>query len=139
MLTRAHSNRKSAAAYGTSSNDRFDSPFVNGTVWQNVNVVVIRWKWIAAHAVFTMLSLLLLVVTATLQYYSQLRGQAWKTSSLAVLHALDPDLQKQLAGIQKTHDMSARDADQSVRLQCTASDGWRLIGKGKEDVALQNL
>lgn len=138
----SHSNRQSAAAYAEASSDYTfgdPSPIVVGRVLHNINIVVVRWKWIAAHAVFTVISLLLLVVTITLQHFSRLKGEAWKTSSLAVLHALDPDLQRQLAGIDKAIDMGSRDGRLAVRLQRMPDDGWRLFGSGKDQVALNEL
>ncbi|KAH9896178.1 hypothetical protein F4778DRAFT_745371 [Xylariomycetidae sp. FL2044] len=100
-----------------------------GTTLSQEIVVEIRWPWIAAHVVFVGLSLLLLVCAMVQQHLNGLRGAAWKSSSLAVLHALEPSLkQSSMGGITTEAEMSASAKEQLVRLRATDQDGWHLRG-----------
>lgn len=103
----------------------------NGTTYAQVIVVEIQWPWIAAHAVFVGLSLLLLVCAIVQQRLSSLKDAAWKSSSLAVLHALDPSLKQEPRGITNESQMGALAREQRVRLCLTEDDGWRLQSSDK--------
>lgn len=97
-----------------------------GDVWQQVTIVVVRWQWITAHVTFAALSIVLLVATIANQRISPLRGEAWKSSQLAVLHALDPDTQANMHGILNHKQLLSRDEKPQVRLVRVADDDWRL-------------
>ncbi|KAI2624404.1 hypothetical protein GGR54DRAFT_575637 [Hypoxylon sp. NC1633] len=98
----------------------------NGTTFAQVIVVEIRWSWIAAHAAFVGLSLLLLACAMVQQQLSSIKVPAWKSSSLALLHAMDPSLKQEPRGITNESEMSALAQEQHVRLCLTENDGWRL-------------
>ncbi|KAK3660689.1 hypothetical protein LTR56_000447 [Elasticomyces elasticus] len=129
--------RKQVSGYG-SQNNRF-VPWANGTVLEQVTVVVIRWKWITAHAVFTALSMIFLAVTVICQRASPLKGSAWKSSSLAALHALDPVLQQELGGVTRQSQLAVQDEKRKVRLEWKSGDGWRLQDRSKEDLELEHI
>lgn len=107
-----------------------------GDVWQHVTIVVVRWQWITAHVSFAALSIILLVATIANQRISPLRSEAWKSSQLAVLHALDPDTQTDMQGIVDHKELLSRDGKPQVRLVRVADDGWRLQTKPEDPARL---
>ena len=110
-----------------------------GTVWLQVVVVRIRWRWITAHIALIILSLLLLTGTIVNQYKSSLTCDTWKSSSLVVLHALDSRLQQDLNGISTHSELAALDQAQRVRLGRTNAGRWGLLTQDKSGIALQDL
>jgi hypothetical protein len=89
-------------------------------------------KWIAAHACFALFSAGLLLATIICHRASPLRGQEpWKSSGVAILHALEPDLQRDLRGIAKMSELRRRAGEHRVRLE-NGDEGWRLVSMGKE-------
>ncbi|KAF2148831.1 hypothetical protein K461DRAFT_297322 [Myriangium duriaei CBS 260.36] len=115
-------------------NDKVDQSL--GTVLTHVTFTVIRWKWIAVLAGFTILSWLFLLATIAGQRFGTLRGSAWKSSSLAVLHALDPEIQRDLGGLDCHTKMFRRDEERKVRLVCVPGEGWRLLVEPSADVEM---
>ena len=111
-----------------------------GTICLDTRLVVVRWGYIVAHVIFIVLSLLLLLGTMMLQRSSALRAAgAWKSSSLAVTHALDPELQSQLHGIRANSLLVDQDGRQMVRLTQIPKGGWRLVPKARPEIALQDI
>jgi hypothetical protein len=103
-----------------------------GTVFEPLTVVHIRWPWIAAHACFALFSAGLLVTTILCHRASPLRGQEpWKSSGVAILHSLEPDLQRDLRGVAKMSELQGRAREHRVRLE-NGGEGWRLVSMGKE-------
>jgi len=115
------------------SDPDYSSPTVAiGTVFEPLTVVHIRWPWIAAHACFALFSAGLLLATILCHRASPLRGQEpWKSSGVAILHALEPDLQRDLKGIAKVSELQGRAGEHRVRLE-KGEEGWRLVSIGKE-------
>jgi hypothetical protein len=115
------------------SDPHYTSPTVAiGTVFEPLTVVHIRWPWIAAHACFALFSAGLLLATILCHRASPLRGQEpWKSSGVAILHALEPDLQRDLKGIAKMSELQGRAGEHRVRLEY-GEEGWRLVPIGKE-------
>ena len=115
------------------SNPDYHSPTVaTGIVFEPLTVVHIRWPWIAAHACFAIFSAGLLLATILCHRASPLRGQEpWKSSGVAILHALEPDLQRDLKGIAKMSELQERAGEHRVRLE-KVIEGWRLVSMGKE-------
>jgi hypothetical protein len=109
------------------------TPPVNGIVYHQVSIVDIRWKWIAGHILFAVLSSVLLFLTIIHQQFSPLRAKPWKSSSAAVLHALDPALQQELKGILSQSEMDSQDIEVLVRLLPTDDGEWRLMTREKEE------
>jgi hypothetical protein len=105
---------------------RGEGQYFEGTQFRQVLVVQVRWPWIIAHAIFVGFSIILLVATIISQRISSLRGHTWKSSSLAVLHALDPSLQQTSGGISDESRLSEEATGQLVRLRKTEAFGWRL-------------
>ncbi|KAM0721921.1 hypothetical protein Q7P37_002846 [Cladosporium fusiforme] len=104
-----------------------------GSVWSGVTVVHIRWPWIAAHACFALFSAGLLVATVWCHRMSPMRGQEpWKSSGVAILHALDPALQREMLGIAKMSELQGRGEGRMVRLE-DGDEGWRLVAMSKEE------
>lgn len=82
-----------------------------------------------------MLALILLIGTMLYQSLGPLReAGAWKSSALAMIHALDAPLQTQLGGISKESAEGDRDSTPLLKLVEKASHGreWRLVGKSDE-------
>ena len=50
---------------------------------------------------------------------------------MAILHALEPDLQRDLKGIAKMSELQERAGEHRVRLE-KVIEGWRLVSMGKE-------
>lgn len=114
------------------SSVRSDREVSEGIQYRQELLVRIRWSWIAAHAVLIGLSLILLTSTMLLQRTSPLRGQAWKSSTLAVVHALDPVLQRASGGISDEPTLAKSAEGKMVSLSWRGGDGWRLMeGKDK--------
>ena len=115
------------------SNPDYNPPTVaTGTVFEPLAVVHIRWPWIAAHACFALFSAGLLLATILCHRASPLRGQEpWKSSGVAILHALEPDLQRDLKGIAKMSELQRRAGEHRVRLE-KGDEGWRLVSMPKE-------
>ncbi|KAK3725449.1 hypothetical protein LTR37_000419 [Vermiconidia calcicola] len=106
-----------------------------GTICLDTRLVVVRWEYIVAHVIFIVLSLLLLLGTMMLQRSSALRAAgAWKSSSLAVTHALDPELQSQLYGIRANSLLVDQDERQMI-----PKSGWRLVPKANSEIPLQDI
>jgi hypothetical protein len=105
----------------------------SGTVWSQVTVVHIRWPWIAAHACFALFSVGLLVATMWCHKASPMRGQdPWKSLGIAILHALEPNLQKEMMGVTRMSELKSRSEGHLVRLE-DGHDGWRLVLMLKEE------
>ncbi|CAI6331202.1 unnamed protein product [Periconia digitata] len=101
---------------------------VNGTVLAPVTLVHIRWPWITAHACFALFSFCLLVATITSHRASPLRGIApWKSSGVAILHALDPGLQRRIGGVVKMSEAQELCKGKRVRLDSTIGNKWMLV------------
>lgn len=115
------------------SNPDYNPPTVaTGTVFEPLAVVHIRWPWIAAHACFALFSAGLLLATILCHRASPLRGQEpWKSSGVAILHVLEPDLQRDLKGIAKMSELQRRAGEHRVRLE-KGDEGWRLVSMPKE-------
>ena len=114
------------------SDPDYNSPTVaTGTVFEPLTVVHIRWPWIATHACFALFSAGLLLTTIVCHRASPLRGhEPWKSSGMAILHALEPDLQRDLKGIAKMSELQGRAGEYRVRLE-KGEEGWRLVSRGK--------
>lgn len=100
-----------------------------GTVWVEAPIVVIRWGWMSVPltlVVFTWIFLL-----ATMVGHPRHRENIWKSSSLAVMHALHPDLQRHVGGMDRGSYMWARDKRLMVRLVRLEGEGWRLVHDGE--------
>jgi len=100
-----------------------------GVIWLQTTIVAVRWRWFSALVIFAALSVMLLASTIFIHQTSQLRHSAWKSSNLAVLHALDSHLQQELQGIQRQSRLSVQDEEELVRLMQTPDSGWRLCPK----------
>lgn len=122
---------------------RGQGEYFEGVQFRQELVVKVRWSWIIAHAIFVAFSIILLAATIISQRTSPLRGHGWKSSSLAVLHALDPALQQASGGISDESALSEPAADQLVRLRRTKAFGWRLLGRdaagGHDDADVARL
>jgi hypothetical protein len=112
---------------------RGEGEYFEGVQFRQEIVVRVRWPWIIAHAIFVACTIVLLAATIVSQRMSSLRGHGWKSSSLAVLHALDPVLQQTSGGISDESQLAEPAAAQHVRLRRTEALGWRLIAKNAFD------
>lgn len=100
----------------------------NGTVFEQVTLVHIRWPWITAHICFALFSFGLLVATVISHRASPLRGmEPWKSSGVAVLHALEPGLQREMGGVVKMSEVQEIGVQKRVRLDNVAGEGWMLV------------
>jgi hypothetical protein len=98
-----------------------------GNVFQPLTVVHIRWPWIAAHASFALFSAGLLLATMLCHRASPLRGQEpWKSSGVAILHALEPDLQRELRGVAKMSELQGRAVEHRVQVGFDGEGGGGL-------------
>lgn len=113
--------------------------YVLGTVWHDKTIIVIRWLWIAVHVVYAATSMLFVAGTIIYQHLSALEGQTWKSSSLAVLHALETGYKEQLGSMSLHSRLLARDYEQLARLSRTDEGGWLLRPPAKEDMQLDPL
>jgi len=87
-----------------------------GSVLVQVSKVHIRWPWIAAHVCFALFSIGLLGATMLSHPASPPRSiQPWKSSGMAVLHALEPGLQKQMGGVERMSAVQERSLGRLVR------------------------
>lgn len=128
--------RRSATPSNGTTADRYVVYQANGTVDMQVNVVHIRWPWISAHIVFALFSFGFLVATMISHRMSPLRGiEPWKSSGLAVLHALEPRLQREMGGVDKMTDVQERSEGKLVRLEQVGGEGWRLVEVGEKEMA----
>lgn len=119
--------------HNTSSSDP-DNEYKSaiGSVQAQVTLVHIRWPWIGAHASFALFSIGLLAATMLSHRASPLRGhEPWKSSGVAILHALEPDLQREMRGVAKMSEMQVRGEGRVVRLE-EGDEGWRLVEVERE-------
>jgi hypothetical protein len=109
-----------------------------GTVIRQRTVVRVQWGFLIAPIVFTVLCILF--ASATLVYQSvagpkSMRLHVWKSSSLAVLHALEPDLQQRLSGM--VHPSTLQQQAQRIMVELNVAGEehgeWRLTGVNKEE------
>jgi hypothetical protein len=108
--------------------DRYLVNTANGTVFVQVTLVHIRWPWITAHACFALFSFGLLVATIISHGASPLRGmEPWKSSGVAILHALEPGLQREMGGVVKMSEVQELCRQKQVRLDNIAGVGWMLV------------
>ncbi|KXL48707.1 MAG: hypothetical protein FE78DRAFT_293237 [Acidomyces sp. 'richmondensis'] len=103
-----------------------------GVIWLETTIIAVRWRWFSVLVIFAALSLILLVSTIFIHQTSQLRHGAWKSSNLAVLHALDSDLHRTLQGIQKQSRLRVQDEAEFVKLMITPDSGWRLCPQPRD-------
>lgn len=61
----------------------------------------------------------------------KVRLVAWKSSGMAVLQALEPELQRELGGVGNMSGVQRRAGGRRVRLE-GGGEGWRLVSMGKE-------
>ncbi|KAJ4298082.1 hypothetical protein N0V90_005981 [Kalmusia sp. IMI 367209] len=132
-------NRVRSVAWTSGPEGYQYSPPARGTVYQQVLIVVIRWKWIAGHITFTTLSLAFLALTILNQHRSALNTKTWKSSGAAVLRALDPALQRELGGITSRSVMDAQDEAVMVRMVPTEEGGWRLTTRENQHIPLGSI
>ena len=78
------------------------------------------------------LSLLFIITTLVYQRMSLSKTQAWKSSSLAVLRAISPQLQEELGGSAKPSTLNHQGGRTIVRLETADGDGWRLQPRPKD-------
>jgi hypothetical protein len=106
----------------------------DGDVFAQVTVVHIRWPWITAHVCFTLFSIGFLGATILSHRASPLRGiEPWKSSGTAILHALEPGLQKQMGGVEKVSAAQQRGLGRLVRLKQVRGGRWMLVEAPTED------
>ena len=116
------------------SNEGGSSTTQKGTVLFDTTLVVIRWKWAVVHVIFTLATLVLLLVTIM----NHRRGifadaGAWKSSSSAMMLALDPALSRRMGGIGSHLTHGLKQENQLVNLNADKEDGWRLSTKTNLD------
>jgi hypothetical protein len=112
--------------------------YTNGTTWIPQTVVQVRWAWLAAPVAFSAISLFFFIIVAALGTHRTLSPPNWKSSSIAVLHGLDPRLHSALGAMSYPSTMDNRIKHLNVRLVQEAS-GWRLVeAAATEYVALEN-
>ena len=115
------------------------SSTANGTVFGQASIVHISWGWTAAPIAFTTLSLLFFALVVALS--SRGRGTklpALKSSTVAVLRGLDPQLQRSLGGVGRQSVMKSEAQELQVRL-IREGDRWRLVERGRVDNAKGNV
>ena len=94
---------------------------VQGTVWVSQTIVDVQWVWLALLFVFIVFSLVLFAIAVVYER----RSMIWKSSSLAVLHGLHPELQISIGGAAKMADMLAQAKEMRASLG-NGGEGWRL-------------
>jgi hypothetical protein len=110
-------NRVQRMTTPTSANTNPD-PYVvynaTGQVLVQVTKVHIRWPWITAHICFVLFSAGLLGATTFAHR---------KTSGIAVLHAHEPELQKEMGVVEKMLAVQERGVGKTVRLRQVEGEG----------------
>jgi hypothetical protein len=120
-------NRVQRMTTPTSANTNPD-PYVvynaTGQVLVQVTKVHIRWPWITAHICFVLFSAGLLGATTFAHRKTSLRGkELWKSSGIAVLHAHEPELQKEMGVVEKMLAVQERGVGKTVRLRQVEGEG----------------
>ncbi|KAF2148132.1 hypothetical protein K461DRAFT_316518 [Myriangium duriaei CBS 260.36] len=108
----------------------------NGVALEAALFIVISWKWIAVPILFAVLVWVFLLLTITAHRSGKLHKAAWKSSSLATLHALSPGVQQNKGGVDSHALMLDRDKKLKVCLQYVAGQGWRLIADSETEILL---
>jgi hypothetical protein len=104
-----------------------DAKVVNGTAFVQQNKVRVRWAWIAAPIVFCAASLLFFVTVVVLcSLRRTIKPPLWKSSAVATLRCLDPDLHRELGGSPGPMSLSASVGKENVRL-LRDGEGWLLV------------
>lgn len=106
-----------------------ESSVFRGTVSHQQTVVQVQWGYIAAPIVFLILCLLFFAATVIYQRTASTRTKTWKSSSLAVLHALGPEMQGELGGMKTSSALSEQAEEHCARLVHSGNTGWRLKGR----------
>jgi hypothetical protein len=108
-----------------------------GTLMREQVVVEVRWAYVTAPILFTVLSIGFFSATLIYQQVVWTRAPAkhWKLSSLAVLHALKPDIHQAMGGLTSTSVLNQQAGKTHVRLEDCGPDGWRL---GEVNPGLRN-
>jgi uncharacterized membrane protein len=94
---------------------------IAGTSYKTEIFVDVQWVWVTMLFVFVVLSLLFFATTVIRQRSAML----WKSSSLAALHGLTPELQHSLGGLSRETSMEEQAKGIMVKL-IDRGDGWRL-------------
>ena len=104
-----------------------------GIAYAERTVVVVAWGYVAAPILFTVASLLFFLIVATFgRGRHGVKPPVWKTSSDAVLRALDQELQCALRGATTPGAMRVETNGVYVRL-VQDGNGWRLAAQGRDD------
>lgn len=99
---------------------------VTGTLSQQRTVVQVQWGYIVAPIVFMIFCLLFFAATLIYQCNAPTRTKTWKSSSLAVLHALAPEMQGALGGMRNSSALKEKAKGTYARLDHVGNTGWRL-------------
>jgi hypothetical protein len=113
--------------------------YANGTVWGQQTVVQVRWAWLAGPVAFSAISLFFFLVVAVLGHLHHTSSPPkWKSSSMAMLNGLDPQLHSKLGAMVLRSTMDNRAKNLDVRL-VQKGGGWRLVEAAEEEyIALRN-
>ena len=94
---------------------------------QGQTTVRVQWGYLVAPIVFMILCLLFFATTIVYQRSRSVRVKNWKSSSLAVLHALGPEIHRELGGMSKASVLKEEAERTAVKLvRQEGSEGWRL-------------
>ena len=108
------------------------SPPYNGIASSQQSYVKVHWGYIAGPIAFMALSLVFFIVSLMYQGLSKNRTSAWKNSTLAVLHSLGPEEQREFGGMKEPAELSEQGEETWVRLEKDFPDGARLVPKRRD-------
>lgn len=100
-----------------------------GTVSQQRTVVQVQWGYMVPPIVFMILCVFFFAATLIFQRTASTRTKTWKSSTLAVLHALGPEMQGALGGIRTSSALMKQAEDHCAKLVHDGNTGWRLKAK----------
>ena len=108
------------------------SPPYTGIASSQESYVKVRWGYIAGPIAFMALSLVFFLISLLYQGLSKSKTSAWKTSTLAVLHSLGPEAQREFGGMREPAELGEQGEETWVRLDRDFADGARLVPKRRD-------
>lgn len=99
---------------------------VTGTLFRQRTMFQVQLGYMVAPIVFMILSFLFFAATLIYQRSPPTRTKTWKSSSLAVLHALAPEMQGALGGMKNSSALKEQAKGTYAGLDHVGNTGWRL-------------
>ena len=109
---------------------RFSKTSRAGTSWSDETQIQVQWAWLTLPCCFTLFSLLFFIATVIHQRFS--KTYVWKSSSDAMLYALNHESRHAHGIMVGTSEMERRTKALLARLQHDPGRGWQLVTKERK-------